>query len=108
MFRGRLKCLLFLILLRKQCKFEIHSVTHILLLHFNEQVRVRTSVFDPMNLRGCNAGVPPLPLAAQKAERSVGAGQEVSLAALFNFGNSSRGGSRCGFGFSWTFLRDCF
>lgn len=109
MFQGRLTCLLFLRLLRKQQKFEMCSVKHIWLLYFNEQVRVYTSIFDPINLTDCDAGVSPLSLAVGKIERNVGVGQEVSLATpeRFNIGNSPQGGPCC-FVFSWAFLRGSF
>lgn len=103
MFRGRLKCLLFLRLLREQQKFEIRSVKYILLLHFNEQVRVYTSIFDPINLTDSITGVSPLSLGTWKTECNAGVGQEVidflATPERFNFGNSPRGGPYCHFVF---------
>lgn len=88
MFQGRLKCLLFLRLLKKQQKFQ---------MCFSGQVRVYTSIFDPINLTDWNTGVPSPSLHPRKTECNVGVGQEVSLATpeKFNFGNSPRGGQCC-------------
>lgn len=108
-FRGRLKCLLFLRLLRKQKAFEMRWVKHILLLDFNKQVRVCTSMSDPINLTDCNTGVSPLSFGVWKSECKTGVEWGVTLAnpEAFNFGNSPPGGPRC-FVFSWTFLRERF
>lgn len=88
MFQGRLKCLLFLRLLKKQQKFQ---------MCFSGQVRVYTSIFDPINLTDWNTGVLPPSLGLQKTECSVGVGQEINLATpeKCNFGNSRSGGPCC-------------
>lgn len=71
MFQGRLKCLLFLRLLKKQQKFQ---------MCFSGQVRVYTSIFDPVNLTDWNTRVPPPFLGFQTTECSVGVGKEINLA----------------------------
>lgn len=88
MFQGRLNCLLFLRLLKKQQKFQ---------MCFSGQVRVYTSIFDPINLTDWNTGVLPPSLGAQKTKYSVGVGQEINLATpeKCNFGSSPSGGPCC-------------
>lgn len=68
---GTLKCLLFLRLLKKQQKFQ---------MCFSGQVRVYTSIFDPVNLTDQNTGVLPPSLGFQKTECNVGVGKEINLA----------------------------
>lgn len=84
----KLKCLLFLRLLKKQQKFQ---------MCFSGQVRVYTSIFDPINLTDWNTGVLPPSLGPQKTKYNVRVGQEISLATpeKCNFGNSPRRGPRC-------------
>lgn len=88
MFQGRLKCLLFLRLLKKQQKLQ---------MCFSGQVRVYTSIFDPINQTDWNTEVLSPSLGPQKTKYNVGVGQEINLATpeKCNFGNSPSGGPHC-------------